>query len=198
MCINTFISIQDFHCSLRGIYIIFSLGWGYATAAIPGVPAVGWDIIFSDVVAMKVFGRHRVSPLKKTLYVYKRASSVTRGVTREIFSFSVHLHLVVDFKLLISCFWCLGHLKEYLWRSRLSWEPTGLFPGGWRMTPVRFSPRFLHYWYNHPILRKVNSVTVLVCVDLLHRRSESGEELLNKADQLQLEIHVILTQVFNR
>lgn len=126
-----------------------------------------------------------------------RTSGSTRSVASQIW-FPVDLHLVVHFKLLLSFFRCLGQLKEDSLRSQLSWEPTGLCPCGSCSIPVRFRPWFLYHQYNDPILSKTNNIIVLVRVDPLHTWLESGEELLDKAGQLHLEINFILSQSVDR
>lgn len=94
-----------------------------------------------------------------------------RSVASKIW-FPVDLHLVVHFKLLLSFFRCLGRLKECSWRSRLSQEPTGLFPGGRCNVPVQFRPRVLYHWYNDPISSKTRNVlSWFVLTHCTHGRS---------------------------
>jgi len=52
--------------------------------------------------------------------------------------------------------------------------------------------------YNDSISSQTRNVIVLVLIDPLHTWSESGEELLDKTDQVQMEISFILSQRFDR
>lgn len=148
---------------------------------------------------MKGFCRHRVSPLKKTLFVYKRPEqAVPWGVQLVRFGFPWICILWLISNSYWSFFQCRGHIKEYSWSSQLSREPMELFPGGWCDIPVAFRPWFLDHWYNNAISSKTRRVTVSLRVDPMHTRSESGGEPLDKGGQLQMEINFILSLIFER